>query len=82
MTEIRFESVQFVVPMLESERGWGSKIDGHAGPFDTREEANDFRLRFNKKHNSEDRVPDYYIMAKDPIEYTGQTCDYKSEVED
>jgi len=49
---------RYVVPMYESERGWGSKIDGYAGPFDTLEAADSFRSAFNLKHNNEDGEPD------------------------
>lgn len=73
--------MKFVVPMLESERGWGQKIDGYAGPFDTFDQADVFRAEYNGKNNSEQRVPDYYIMALTPTPHTGQVCDYRSTVE-
>lgn len=73
---------RFVVPMFESERGWGSKIDGFAGPFSSLDAAVDFQTRFNAKNNSEDRVPDYYIMALDPVVFIDQKCDYKMTVGD
>lgn len=66
----------FVVPMFESERGWGSKIDGYAGPFETLEEADKFEHAYNLKHNNESTVPDYYIMALEPVRYVNQKCDY------
>lgn len=69
---------QFVVPMLESERGWGAKIDGHAGPFDTGEAAAQFRDAYNAKNNGAASVPDWYIAALDPVPFTGQTCDYRT----
>jgi hypothetical protein len=76
------EADQWVVPMYESERGWGSKIDGHAGPFNGLAEANDFVTRYNAKFNNKPTVPDYYIKAMSPVKYTGQTCDYKSVVDE
>lgn len=72
---------QWVVPMYESERGWGSKVDGYAGPFASLGEAELFRERFNKKYNSAIRAPDHYIAAMYPREFTGQQCDYKSTVD-
>lgn len=72
--------MNFVVPMLESERGWGSKVDGYAGPFETKEEAERFRDAYNQKHNNSPVVPDWYIVALDPIVNMGYTCDYEREV--
>lgn len=71
---------KFMVPMFESERGWGSKIDGYSGPFESFEAARDFQRAFNLKYNSEDVVPDYYIKALDPVNYDGRDCVYKSTV--
>lgn len=71
---------KYVVPMYESERGWGAKIDGYAGPFDTIEAANAFREEYNRKHNNETVVPDWYIVALDPVEYDGHVCEYRTEV--
>ena len=66
--------------MYESERGWGSKIDGYAGPFDTLDAAEAFRSAFNLKHNNEATAPDWYIAALTPVRYAGQECAYKSTV--
>jgi hypothetical protein len=66
--------------MYESERGWGAKIDGYAGPFDNHEKASNFQRAYNLKNNNESITPDYYIMALEPVEYKGQTCDYKTTV--
>lgn len=71
---------QFVIPMYESERGWGGKIDGYAGPFDSFEAAEKFQNAYNKKYNNEARAPDYYIAAQNPVKYSGQKCDYRSTV--
>lgn len=57
---------KYVVPILESERGWGSKIDGYFGLFDSLEEAEDFKMRYNLKFNSSPTVPDWYMVACDP----------------
>lgn len=74
------EGNKWVVPMYESERGWGAKIDGFAGPFDTPDAAIKFQNDFNNKHNGKALVPDYYILAMNPVPYDGQLCDYKSTV--
>lgn len=71
---------KYVVPMYESERGWGAKIDGYAGPFASKEAAADFQAAFNKKNNNEAKTPDWYIAALTPQEYTGQRCQYKMTV--
>lgn len=72
---------KYVVPMYESERGWGSKIDGYAGPFDTFEAAKSFQKLYNDTHNNLPRAPDWYIAALEPTEYRGQRCDYKMTVD-
>ena len=51
------------VYMIESERGWGSKVD-EIKEFPTREEAVRFADEYNAKHNNEPSVPDWYIVAK------------------
>ncbi len=68
--------MRYVVPMLECERGWGCKLDGYSGPFDTRWEAVAFQDEYNAKYNNESEVPDWYIVAQDPIEFTGQKCEW------
>lgn len=51
----------FKVNIIESERGWGSKID-EVKEFYTQEEADDFIKDFNSK-NDKDSVPDWYMYA-------------------
>jgi len=53
---------KYAVNMIESERGWGSKID-EVKYFDTEEEARKFEVEYNLKHNSSSVVPDWYIIA-------------------
>jgi hypothetical protein len=48
--------------MIESERGWGQKID-EIKEFPTREKALAFAQDYNKKHNNLPYVPDWYIKA-------------------
>lgn len=72
---------KYVVPMLESERGWGAKVDGYAGPFESKEAADKFRAAYNIKNNNEASTPDWYIAALTPAPYTGQECAYKMTVD-
>lgn len=69
--------MNFVVPMYESERGWGAKIDGYTGPFETIEAADTYVKNYNRKYNNEPTTPDYYIVALDPVPNRGQKCDYR-----
>lgn len=55
------------VAIIESERGWGQKID-EIREFSTRREAVEFVLDFNRS-NEEDyertgHVPDWYMVAR------------------
>lgn len=55
------------VDLIESERGWGQKID-ETLYFDNEVEARQYALDYNLKHNNLDYVPDWYIRA----EYRGR----------
>lgn len=70
----------YVVPMFESERGWGSKIDGYAGPFPTYEDALGYQRWYNNTYNTETTVPDYYIAAQEPVEFINQACEYRTDL--
>jgi hypothetical protein len=50
------------VEIIESERGWGQKVDGVRN-FDTLSEAQKFVDEYNSKNN-EPKVPDWYMYAK------------------
>ncbi|MGD9381595.1 MAG: hypothetical protein PVI03_04050 [Candidatus Thorarchaeota archaeon] len=50
------------VYIIESERGWGQKVD-EVKEFETREEAVAFCKDFNKDNN-QFPVPDWYMVAK------------------
>jgi hypothetical protein len=50
------------VRIIESERGWGQKVD-EVKEFDTREEASDFCGTFNLR-NDQISVPDWYMYAE------------------
>lgn len=53
---------KFKVALIESERGWGQKVD-EVKSFDSYSEAEVFIKEFNSKNN-EDVVPDWYMYAK------------------
>lgn len=56
--------VKYQVDLIESERGWGSKID-ETKYFDTLDEATAFVEKFNSQ-NDKDYVPDWYMYATQP----------------
>lgn len=53
---------KFKVEIIESERGWGQKIDS-VKKFDTKDEAVNYINDFNKD-NDEDVVPAWYMYAR------------------
>lgn len=55
---------QYQVKIIESERGWGSKVDEVIN-FNSLKEANDFVSNYNKQNNK-DYVPDIYWRAEKP----------------
>jgi hypothetical protein len=52
------------VTIIESERGWGQRID-EVKSFKTYEEAKKYQIDFNAENNK-DYVPDWYMYARDP----------------
>lgn len=60
---------RFRVVVIESERGWGQKVD-EVKYFDTYEEAANFRDEVNS-HNNLSYVPDIYWRAEGPEEVRG-----------
>ena len=52
----------YKVTIIESERGWGQKIDD-VKYFTTEEEAQQFCEEFNKD-NTEAVAPDWYMVAR------------------
>lgn len=56
--------VRYRVELIESERGWGAKVD-EVKYFDEEQEAKDFVAEFNARNN-EDTVPDWYMYATNP----------------
>lgn len=53
---------KFKVDIIESERGWGQKLDETKG-FSSYEKAVKFITDFNKDNNQE-TVPDWYMYAR------------------
>lgn len=49
------------VPVIESERGWGSKIDDYMLCL-SKEDADNFRIKFNAK-NDKTVTPSWYMYA-------------------
>jgi hypothetical protein len=57
------------VDIIESERGWGQKID-ETIYFDNEAEARTYAINYNNKYNNLDYVPDWYMRA----EYVGKVA--------
>jgi len=51
------------VNIIESERGWGSKVD-ETLYFDDEKEAMTYVDEYNKKYNTADTAPDWYMIAE------------------
>lgn len=66
MPEVKLED-RYKVVMIESERGWGQKID-EVIYFDNEAEAKKYVEDYNKEYNNQKFVPDWYIVA----EYRGK----------
>jgi hypothetical protein len=60
-------TLAYRVDIIESERGWGQKID-ETIYFDNEPEAREYVRKYNSK-NTEKEVPDWYMYA----EYVGPT---------
>lgn len=52
------------VTIIESERGWGQRVD-EVKEFKSYEEAKKYQIEFNAQ-NDKDYVPDWYMYAQDP----------------
>lgn len=50
------------VDLVEFEHGWGSRIDKTLY-FDNEEEAKKYVKDYNEKYNSQEEVPDWYMIA-------------------
>lgn len=51
------------VDIIESEAGWGSKID-ESIYFDNEPEARAYVEEYNQKHNPPGPAPDWYMIAQ------------------
>jgi hypothetical protein len=51
------------VLIIESERGWGQRVD-EIIEFETRELAEEYAKNYNAKYNNEPEVPGWYMYAK------------------
>lgn len=51
------------VDIVESERGWGQKID-ESIYFDNADEAREYVYTYNLTHNPLGPVPDWYMVAQ------------------
>ena len=66
MPEVKLTAA-YRVDIIESERGWGSKID-ETKYFDNEAEARKWANDYNAKYNTATQVPDWYMRA----EYVGK----------
>ena len=57
----------FRVDIIESERGWGQKLD-ETIYFDNEAEARQYAIDYNNKYNTAAVAPDWYMRA----DYVGQ----------
>lgn len=57
--------MKFEVTIIESERGWGQKVD-EVKEFTSSDEAWRFVDEFNKPNNKA-QTPDWYMKALDPV---------------
>lgn len=59
------------VVIIESERGWGQRVD-EVKFFDDHDAAKEFVTDFNSE-NTEEKVPDWYMYAREPVKVDEQT---------
>lgn len=52
-----------IVYLIESERGWGTKVD-EVKTFETYDEAMSYVEEFNKDYDFYGATPDYYYIAQ------------------
>ena len=57
--------MKFSVSIIESERGWGQKVD-EVKIFESADKAWEFANEFNS-HNTAKEAPDWYMRANDPV---------------
>ena len=62
MAQIPKPKPAYKVVIVESERGYGSKITD-VMYFDNDDEAHEYVSSYNKKHNPSKETPDWYMVA-------------------
>lgn len=62
MPQVKLES-RYKVVIIESERGWGSKVD-EVLYFDNEAEARQYVRDYNDKYNPPGPAPDWYMLAR------------------
>jgi hypothetical protein len=62
MAEIKLQNA-FRVDIIESESGWGSKVDD-TKYFDTEEDALTFCKEYNDEYNPPGPTPAWYMIAR------------------
>jgi hypothetical protein len=62
MPRINAPQVAYRVDIIESERGWGQKVD-ETIYFDNEAEAKEYVRAYNLQHNTADSAPDWYMRA-------------------
>jgi hypothetical protein len=60
-TDVRY----YRVDMIESEAGWGQKVD-EKFYFRTQQDAADYVKTYNEKYNNKPTTPSWYIRAEGP----------------
>ena len=62
MSRITAPQNAWKVVIIESERGWGQKVD-EVLYFDNESEARQYAIDYNNKWNTATEVPDWYMRA-------------------
>ena len=62
MPRIEKPQAAYKVVIIESERGWGQKVD-ETIYYDNEAEAKQFVKDYNEKYNPPGPAPDWYMMA-------------------
>lgn len=71
------------IPVIESEAGWGRKIDDYMVCL-TVADAENFRIEFNSK-NTEETVPEWYMQVEgkpEPLDITDSQFKFLEKEED
>jgi hypothetical protein len=70
------ENLAVKIAVIESEKGWGRKIDDYMVCLSV-DDANEFKKEFNSK-NTEDSTPDWYMQVEgspEPINLSDKQID-------